>query len=553
MKKIINVICGIFLICCATACEDIMDTESGRIAYDDQHELNNPNDSIYSVIGVLAQLQQVADRILIMGELRGDLMTVDNEYASTDLQEINDISFAADNSYAIARDFYSIINNCNYIIARMDTSITEGQNKVMMPEYAQVKTLRAYTYWQMALIFGRVNYFTMPLTSIGSMVPADANIGIDELSQKLIADISPIADARPLDYGTIDNWTSTELFYPTKMLLGDLYLYNNMYDKAAEAYYSLIASRNIVVSRTYANTWESATRQNLQTGNMQAYKNDVVTRQIFNSDLRATHSQMRKLTYSDKPSLLPAAQFTEWMMSRTHFHTDNGQAISRYFNGDLRGAAEMASGALTADAFGHADLAQLPAANPQEMVITKFYNNLSGTVTDALEQRPLLSLAMVRPSTIYLRYAEAINRAGYPTTAFAVLKYGLNKNMYDTIQHRVDSNEVKRYPAYINFQAAQYDQNIGTAARGLGLGIVWDREQYVIPADADTTDFVEKAILNEMAAETCFEGNRFFDLLRISHHRHDHPALMAEKVAAKHADSEAMKQRLMNISAWFAR
>lgn len=126
MKKIINVICGIFLICCATACEDIMDTESGRIAYDDQHELNNPNDSIYSVIGVLAQLQQVADRILIMGELRGDLMTVDNEYASTDLQEINDISFAADNSYAIARDFYSIINNCNYIIARMDTSITEG-------------------------------------------------------------------------------------------------------------------------------------------------------------------------------------------------------------------------------------------------------------------------------------------------------------------------------------------------------------------------------------------------------------------------------------------
>ena len=226
MKKIINVICGIFLICCATACEDMMDTESGRIAYDDQHELNNPNDSIYSVIGVLAQLQQVADRILIMGELRGDLMTVDNEYASTDLQEINDISFAADNSYAIARDFYSIINNCNYIIARMDTSITEGQNKVMMPEYAQVKTLRAYTYWQMALIFGRVNYFTMPLTSIGSMVPADANIGIDELSQKLIADISPIADARPLDYGTIDNWTSTELFYPTKMLLGDLYLYN---------------------------------------------------------------------------------------------------------------------------------------------------------------------------------------------------------------------------------------------------------------------------------------------------------------------------------------
>ena len=129
-----------------------------------------------------------------------------------------------------------------------------------------------------------------------------------------------------------------------------------------------------------------------------------------------------------------------------------------------------------------------------------------------------------------------------------MLKYGLNAVMYDTIQHRVDTLELQRYPAYIDFRATQFDQNIGTAARGLGLGIRWDREQYVIPAAVDTIDFVERAILDEMAAETCFEGNRFFDLLRTSHHRADHPRLLFELVSRKHT----LDPRLLTPSEWFA-
>ena len=545
------------LVCCGitaalTSCEDMMDTESPRVAYDDQHRIDNANDSIYSVIGILAQLQQVADRIVLMGELRGDLMTVDTQAASTDLQDIDRVQFSADNAYAQKRDFYAIINNCNYILAHMDTTIIEGQTRVMLPEYAQVKTLRAYTYWQMALIFGKVNYFTEPLTTVSSMSSYhDDEKDLDALSLLLIDDLSSAvdgspADIRPLDYGTIDGWNSSELFLPAAMLLGDLYLYNNRYDDAAQTYYNLIRQRRLTVSSNYATIWQTTARQELNDGHLHAYRSEVVTRQIFDSNLRSLHSQLRQLTYSDEPSLLPAKTFTDWMQQRTHFHTDNGQAISRFFNGDLRGVAELSNGKFIGDAFGFAH----PPLGGTEggFLITKYYNNLSGSETDLLEQRPLTSLAVLRPSTVYLRYAEAINRAGYPTTAFAVLKYGLNAVMYDTIQHRVDTLELQRYPAYIDFRATQFDQNIGTAARGLGLGIRWDREQYVIPAAADTTDFVERAILDEMAAETCFEGNRFFDLLRTSHHRSDHPRLLFDIVSRKHA----LDPRLLTPSEWFA-
>ena len=342
-----------------TSCSDIMDTEAPRVAYDDQHRIDNANDSIYSVIGILAQLQQVADRIVLMGDLRGDLMTVDPQIASTDLQDIDRVQFTADNVYAQKRDFYAIINNCNYILAHMDTTITEGQTRVMLPEYAQVKTLRAYTYWQMALIFGKVNYFTAPLTTVSTVVGGSAadEKDLDALSLLLIADLSSVvggfpADIRPLDYGTIDGWNSSELFLPAAMLLGDLYLYNNRYEDAAQAYYNLIRQRRLTVNSNYATTWQTTARQELNDGHLHAYRSEVVTRQIFDSNLRSLHSQLRQLTYSDEPSLLPTKVFTDWMQQRTHFHTDNGQAISRFFNGDLRGVAELSNGKLIGDAFG---------------------------------------------------------------------------------------------------------------------------------------------------------------------------------------------------------
>lgn len=530
-----------------TGCSDMMDIDSDRVVYQEDHRLDNPNDSIYSVIGVLAKMQNIADPCLIFGELRGDLMTVDAQNASTDLQQIANFNATSANKYANKRDFYEVINNCNYVIAYMDTSIVVDIRKVMVPEYAQVKTLRAWTYLQLALIYGKVNYFTKPLLSTDDLDVAQNTMGIDELTQTLIADLKPVADARALDYGSVDGWNSSEFFIPTKMLLGDLYLYNNQYAEAAQAYYDLIKQRGITVSSSYANTWGNVTRTSLNSNHLTAYRNDVVTRLVFDHQLRSNHSQLLKLTYSEAPSLLPVQAFVVEMAQRNHFHTD-GAMITRYFNGDLRGCPEYGNGKMQPDAYGNVEV----EGASRRLLITKFYNNLDGSATDALENRPLSSLAIVRPSTLYLRYAEAINRLGKPTTAFAVLKYGLSRTtLADTL--KVDSNEVKDNLPYMDFSDAAFNNNVGTAARGMGLGVQFDHSQYVIPADVDTTDYVEQAILLEMAAETCFEGNRFFDLLCISRHRTGHPAFMAEKVAAKFADPVAMRSRLMNLDEWFVK
>ena len=57
----------------STSCSDMMDINSDRVAFEEDNRLNNANDSIYSVMGILAQVQKVADRCILIGELRGDL------------------------------------------------------------------------------------------------------------------------------------------------------------------------------------------------------------------------------------------------------------------------------------------------------------------------------------------------------------------------------------------------------------------------------------------------------------------------------------------------
>ncbi len=533
------------------SCGDMMDIDSDRVAFEKDHRIDNANDSIYSVMGILSKIQAVADRCIIMGELRGDLMTVDAANAITDLQEIENFEVNSTNQYADKRDFYDIINNCNYVIAHMDTTITEGQTKVMRAEYAQIKTLRAWTYWQMALIFGKVNYFTTPLLDADTAQSDMKTVSIDELAGLLISDIEPYAAERALDYGSVDGWNSAEFFVPVKMLLGDLYLYNNDYEKAAQCYYQLIDERNVTVNASYASTYTTDTRTDATLGNNNAYRDEVLSRLVFDSDLRSRHSRMRHLTYSETPSLLPASWFVADMNLRTHFHTTTGQGISRYFDGDLRGCTELSNGKKKPAAYGPVSVENAA----ERTLITKYYNNLSGSESDELVNRPLTSLALYRPSTLYLRYAEAINRLGKPTIAFAVLKYGLNSTtLGDTL--KVDSNEVKQLPSYISFKANKYASNVGTAARGCGQGIQFDTRLYVIPQCADKKDsieYVEECILQEMAAETCFEGNRFFDLLRMSRHRDNHPAFMAEKVARKSSVGDALRRKLYDLVNWWVK
>ena len=248
------ILCGTFLF---SSCNDMLNVDSNRVEYEfDDWTLN---DSVFSVLGILKSVQNVGDRQVLINELRGDLVTVNEAKAVLDVQELSRFEYNTEtNKYLDVKDYYSIINNCNIYLARVDTTLEKNNIRLMLPEYVAVKSVRAWTYLQLAINYNSVPYFTEPILthSAADDVLNKPMLTRDEIINKLIADILPYEnpaaypmpawdkDGKVLKFGYGDNGTEVEtkrLFVPIRMLLGELYLWKGDYKNAARFFYAQIA------------------------------------------------------------------------------------------------------------------------------------------------------------------------------------------------------------------------------------------------------------------------------------------------------------------------
>ena len=166
-KSIIGAaLAAIFTLGVTTSCEDMFDIDSSRVVIDKEHTLSSTADSAYTTLGVLKCMQEIADRYIILGEVRGDMVEI-NEHTKTSLRNLADFNYDADNEYLDIKDYYAVINNCNYAIAKMDTTLAHNNERVMVDEYAALLGIRAWTYLQLAINYGEVPYYTNPITTVG--------------------------------------------------------------------------------------------------------------------------------------------------------------------------------------------------------------------------------------------------------------------------------------------------------------------------------------------------------------------------------------------------
>lgn len=132
-----------------SSCSDMLNTHSDLVEFAEDNKLDTPEDSVYSVMGILHQMQKIADRTVLLGELRADLMEPTAK-ASADLKAIASCIVPATNPYNSISDYYAVINNCNYFLHHVDTTLRKRNRSVFAREYAAVKAFRAWTYLQAA-------------------------------------------------------------------------------------------------------------------------------------------------------------------------------------------------------------------------------------------------------------------------------------------------------------------------------------------------------------------------------------------------------------------
>ena len=100
-----------------TSCSDMLTVDTGDKSY------TNANDTLYSYLGILKHVQDIAERQIILNELRGDLVSP-TLYVTDTLHAIANFEDPADGSCSMLdiSDYYAVINNCNLYIANCDTN-----------------------------------------------------------------------------------------------------------------------------------------------------------------------------------------------------------------------------------------------------------------------------------------------------------------------------------------------------------------------------------------------------------------------------------------------
>lgn len=567
--KNLLVACGSLLVASVyfTSCEDMLETDSDFVMYEDDNTLSHVTDSVYSVLGIINKMQVIADRTMLLGEVRADLVKT-TEAASADLKQLSAWDFSQENKYNTVSDYYSVINHCNYFLHHVDTTLERRGYKVFEAEYAAVKAYRAWAYLELAKVYGSVPLVLEPL-----MTELDAReamngprASMQEICDHFIQDLAPYAYRDVPDWGSINNLPSRLFFIPMRVLLGDLCLWAGRYQEAATWYHDYLTDRDDYVmmnssSRIY---WPRPTDFTVITDAYHATTDYGIAsiaevrsfipmeEREFDgviSDLENIYSSTKdnyyyyQVTPSSAMYNLSAEQIY-CMEYKTDTQTDTIYAPrvglhKSYLVGDLR----LYSNYTQSSIGGQNDYSEY--SNDRQSI----YKMVSTSTF----------IPTVRTTMVYLRYAEALNRAGYPQSAMVVLKYGMCE---DNLVQYVDSVERKEAGLLIDFDSNIFLKENAIGVHSRGSGDSHCNAFYVLPMPEDslatrqdTIDYqipiVEDMIIDEMALEGAFEGYRLYDLMRVAMRRGDN-AYLADPISRRDGEVDAaLRAKLMNEQNWY--
>jgi hypothetical protein len=575
MKK--NFIYGlsVAMVCfVGSSCSKFLDVEPEEVLVKEQM-YRNVYDADAAVIGVYGKLLSLAEQHVLWNELRADLLTVTNR-ANPYLQEINtnDVdAISADNPYVNPRKFYEVILNCNDVLANFQ--MMRAENKFTPEEYNQrysdIMAVRSWVYLQLGIHFGRIPYITDPLEDTDAVLDRDKYplLEFEQLLTKLIADMEAIpykqlySSTESLMYA-VDGYVMERFFINKQALLGDLHLWNNDYQKAAE-YYKLVMTTYDNLGNDgfrydrYKIKWaEVQSNDDIAVGYLRYREQDVRT--LINSKTQGWRSM-----FSRTQDVL---WNTEWVWSlpfSSNFSPQNPFISLFAANGgdhllkpslesfDLWNSQTQRNG-VPYDA--RRDLSV--SMSGQEGVVTKYTDEFSDIETmlpiDKFQRDGKWHL--YRAAKLHLRFAEAANRDGHHKLAVGLLNNGVGR-IYDD-PNQTDKTDIQQthlpFPYDFDARNGNNPHYRATWHRNDGLrGRAYVTFRELNPTDSLTQ--IENYLIEEAALEMAFEGSRWEDLLRVAMRRND-PSFLANKIYEKlskegNPQADAVRSKLMNRENWY--
>ncbi|MBC7828008.1 MAG: RagB/SusD family nutrient uptake outer membrane protein [Chitinophagaceae bacterium] len=544
-------------------------------------------DANSAVMGIYGKFMGLADRYIILNELRGDLLQY-TENADQFLRELSTHNVSPDNPYINPRPFYELIINCNDALKNFDIML---QKKTLKQDeysqrYSDIACLRSFLYLQLGIHYGEVPYVTEALENITDINDPSRfpKLKFNDLLDALIkfTDNLPFLEDYPPAVGNslsaslnifLDNYSTQKIFINKKCFLGDLHLWKGNYSRAA-TYYKQIIDYN--GSTGTGENFFSQYRMGTSDANyLVDYSRDGdASTLIMNDgwrgifDSRALENEKRfgrewlwALPYDSrfKPANPLIALFSP--IGGKYLVKPSKTIIDNWNNQQQNPVANAGAGTgIPYDARGLLSVSNIGGQPVVMKFIYDYINYATNTPYNPLNKNGRWFL--YRQSHLYLRFAEAANAEGaiapgLHRLAYALFNNGLRTNFqFPAGTPAVDQAKYQNtffLPDVYRFDARQIDvpsairgpHHRNTGIRGRAL-----LRNYQFPVGADSLTAIETGLIEEGALENAFEGTRWADLLRFALRRNN-PAIIADRIADKLTkdgvgNAGAVRARLMN-------
>jgi len=592
------------------SCEKFLDPEQeleiteDRL-YDDWYEYRSIEMGMYGL------QQKLVEQLFILGELRGDLLEV-TPNASADMVEIYNFNPSRTNMYASPINLFKLIsatNNFILVLQREHPEVLDPESPVDNYDrlYGEALCMRAWAYFNAARIYGKVPYIHESLTTMEEIMNYVESSGTYVDSVHIVFDKdgyhndTTYNEPIPLEKNywdldlVVDHFTG-QLENQVKAVGVNHYINNN----------------DITWEVTIWNEWA----MHALMGQMYLTQGDLVqAARHFRRIMHNTSENYRyhldgSFSYTAWPTIFTDISneehiFTIWF-GKTYFQqnefqkffetwTPNHYMLKPTYQAILKWESVFRNQVISSDPSRPENARMIFPGIPSDFYrgigVSYLYVRKNGTSITGEEYEDMIMLRrdgddrssraiMEDMDTIVFKYSVGKNRFSHDANYILYRAAGIHLYMAEIYTYwAYDQNGIIRQNTTaalgILNDGSNYTLDAGRVELGVrgrvGLGgsndgisvlninYLHDPFTNEITGYIDLTGnfpakqrYLEEQILDEKARELAFEGERFYDLVRVAKRRND-PSFLAEKVASKFPAEkrEMMYNLLLDESNWY--